>query len=462
MASILKRNNSYHIMVSCGYDLNGKQIRKTKNWLPPKGMSEAQIKKALNQIVVDFEREVLSGRILDGNINFKDFAERWLKDYGETQLAPKTYDRYKRMLDDRVYPSIGHIKLDSLQPHHLMDFYKKISSPGERKGVNCKLNEKAFEVFKDSKLTKNELAKRSKCCKDTVYQALKGGMISVASAEKILKCLKLKFKDGVILPEENTSLSGKTIRHYHRLISVILKTAVHWQVIFSNPAERVKPPKAENKEAKYLDEKQTAYLIECLKKEPIDKRTMIITFVYSGMRRGELCGLKWEDIDFENQMISINKALQYVPKKGIFLKKPKTKASIRTIKLSPEVFTLLEEYKVWQEKQEKEAGDRWQDTGFIFTGWNGAPLHPDTITAWFADFVDKYDLSKISIHSLRHTNITLMIAAGVPLRTVARRGGHAQASTTSNIYAHAIQSVDELAAGAIANILNPTSHLQLR
>lgn len=110
---------------------------------------------------------------------------------------------------------------------------------------------------------------------------------------------------------------------------------------------------------------------------------------------------------------------------------------------------------IWQKERRLEAGDRWQDTGFVFTTWNGIPMHPDTISAWFTDFVRRNNLPEATIHSLRHTNITLMIAAGVPLRTVARRGGHAQTSTTSNIYAHAIQSVDELAADAIADILKP-------
>ncbi len=455
MASVLNRNGSYFIMVSLGYDLNGKQIRKTKNWKPPAGMSPSAVKKELEKVKVEFEQAVLSGKILEGNINFRDFSERWLRDYGEMQLAPKTLDRYRRMLEDRIYPNIGSIRLDKLQPHNLMELYKQISKPGERRVLNCTLNENALAAFAESGIKKVDLAKKTGCAETTIYQALKGGKISYANAVKILKCLKIQPKDGTEILEIDTSLSSKTVSHYHRLISVILKTAVYWQVIHSSPAERVKPPKSENKEAKYLDEKQTAHLIECLKNEPLDKKTMVVMFIYSGMRRGELLGLKWDDIDFTNKMVSINKTLQYLPGRGIFTKAPKTRASVRTIRLSDEAFKALGDYRMSQAEQKEAVGDRWQETGFVFTGWNGVPMHPDTTSAWFADFVKRHGLPQISIHSLRHTNITLMLAAGVPLRTVARRGGHAQTSTTSNIYAHAIQSMDELAAGALADILKP-------
>ncbi len=97
----------------------------------------------------------------------------------------------------------------------------------------------------------------------------------------------------------------------------------------------------------------------------------------------------------------------------------------------------------------------WLDSDRIFTQPNGKPLHPDTVTGWFRDFIKKTDLPRISIHSLRHTNITLLIAAGVPLRTVSYRAGHAQTSTTANIYSHALRTADEMVAGVLGDILRP-------
>jgi integrase len=118
-----------------------------------------------------------------------------------------------------------------------------------------------------------------------------------------------------ILRLEDTSkgLSNKTIKHHHRLISAILNQAVYWQVIPSNAAQRVKPPKVARTEAKFLDEKQTAKLLLLLEKESMQHSLMIKLFVYSGLRRGEMCGLEWDDIDFSNNLITVRRSSQYVP-----------------------------------------------------------------------------------------------------------------------------------------------------
>ena len=100
-------------------------------------------------------------------------------------------------------------------------------------------------------------------------------------------------------------------------------------------------------------------------------------------------------------------------------------------------------------------GDQWQDSGRILVQWNGAPIHPSTVTNWFHKFICNSDLPDIHLHSMRHTNITLQIAGGIPITTVAARAGHANSNTTSKIYAHAIQSADEAASQYLDNILRP-------
>ena len=114
-------------------------------------------------------------------------------------------------------------------------------------------------------------------------------------------------------------------------------------------------------------------------------------------------------------------------------------------------------YKQWQIERKLELGDRWNNSDKIFTSDDGKPLHPDTLSSWFAKFIKAHtnELPTISIHSLRHTNATLQIAGGVPLTTVAKRLGHSNTVTTGRIYAHAIQSADAAAAETIENLLKP-------
>ena len=454
MASITKHKDSYLIMVSSGYDTSGKQLRKLMTWKPEEGMTEKQIEKAVNEQAVLFERQVLSGQVLDGSVTFAAFTERWCKDYAESQLAPKTYDRYLAMLQ-RILPAIGHIRLDKLQPHHLLELYRDMGDDVNKRGIAFLGTEELFAAVNKKSMTMEQLAKKSGLHINTIYKLFRGTPVAMQTVEKVCGVLRLK-PDKYFKPSKPLKvLSNKTIKHHHRLISSILNQAVYWQVIPANPAQRVKPPKVERVGAKYLDEKQTAQLLELLENESMQQKTMIKLFILSGLRRGEMCGLEWGDIDFANNMITVCRSSQYVAGKGIFTKETKTETSDRTIKLPAQAFELLREYKKWQIEERMKMGDRWQESNRIFTQHDGSPIHPDSITSSFRKFIAKTDLPKITIHSLRHTNITLMIAAGVPLRTVSFRAGHAQTSTTINLYSHAINTSDELAAEVLEDILKP-------
>lgn len=125
------------------------------------------------------------------------------------------------------------------------------------------------------------------------------------------------------------------------------------------------------------------------------------------------------------------------------------------MKVSDDAITMLRTWRVEQAKERLRIGDQWEDHNRLFTAWNGAPIRPDVITSWFHSFVMKNDLPEIHFHSLRHTNATLLIAAGTNLTTVAARLGHADTTTTSKIYAHAIKSADQAAAEALQDILHP-------
>jgi integrase len=208
-----------------------------------------------------------------------------------------------------------------------------------------------------------------------------------------------------------------------------------------------------------LDEHEAAIILEKLEGEPLKYRTLFTLLLYTGMRRGEICGLAWNDIDMQSGIIDINKSSLYLPGKGVFDDQTKNVSSTRIIKVSRSVLALLQEYRAEQLKEMLEQGTAWQGERDgnckVFTQSNGKPIHPHSVTLWFEKFVDRHNLPSACVHSLRHTNASLMIAAGVDLRTVSKRLGHAQMSTTSNIYAHAIRTADEMAADTLDDILNP-------
>jgi len=148
-------------------------------------------------------------------------------------------------------------------------------------------------------------------------------------------------------------------------------------------------------------------------------------------------------------MIDINKTEQYTPKTGIVEDETKNASSKRIIKVPPEVVEVLKEHKL-QQSVDRLKAEEWIDTGKVFTQRNGLPINPDSLTRYLKEIINRYNLPPVTIHGLRHTNASLLIAAGTDIRTVSNRLGHADMSTTMNIYTHAIRKVDEAAAEAIS------------
>ncbi len=128
---------------------------------------------------------------------------------------------------------------------------------------------------------------------------------------------------------------------------------------------------------------------------------------------------------------------------------------MRVIKVSAQAMEALREYKKVQAAERLRLGSAWVNTGKVFTTWNGDKIHPDTVTGWFKEFAQRQGWKNITVHSLRHTNASLLIANHTPTTTVSKRLGHANTNTTNQIYAHAIRSADEKAADMLGDILVP-------
>ena len=357
-----------------------------------KNKSEAQTELA------KFLTQVESGLVIDGSVpTFAQFVEIWTRDYALKDLAPSTYYRYKRMLETRITPYFGHYKLDKIKPTDIMRFYDLL--------------------------------------------------------EQDTQLVRKKNNNG---KKTRKPLSPKTILEHHRLLSAMLHKAVYWQLIVSNPAERVQPPKTKKPIRPHYDEDQTRILVDNLEKltgNNIKYRVAILLDIFTGARLGELVGLEWNDVDLKNGIININKSSQYLSQKGVFTKSPKTESSIRDVAIPDFIVSLLEEYKLWYEEQKLICGDFWYESDRLFVQDNGKPIHPSTISKWFEKFVKQIGLPVINFHGLRHTNATLLIAQQVDVATVSARLGHAQITTTYNFYVHPLKSHDKMAGNVLENLL---------
>lgn len=248
-------------------------------------------------------------------------------------------------------------------------------------------------------------------------------------------------------------LSSKTVLEHHRLLHSMFQQAVYWQMIAYNPASRVRSPKAKKPSINFYDDAQTIALIKALEGEELKFRVIILLTIFTGLRRGEVLGLEWQDINFKNSSVTVRQASQYVSSIGIYTKDPKTETSNRVISIPESITKLLKEYKRKQLECKLRLGDKWIETNRLFIKWDGSPMHPDTITKWFRQFLEDKNLPHITFHGLRHTHATLLISQGLDVRTVSNRLGHAQTSTTLNIYAHSFAKMDKEASDKLDNLL---------
>lgn len=379
--SVLKRGkDSWRLQVNCGMDAEDKQIRKTKT-------IHAASKKEAEKELAKFIAEIEKGQFIEPTkLTFADFTYRWLRDYAEKNLAPKTVFRYKQILKSRVLPAMGYLKIEKITPVHLMEFYANLQEDGIREDG----------------------------------------------------------KSGV--------LSAATILYHHRVISSILNDAVQWQVIASNPASRVKPPKGTKIQAACYDEEQTAALLEALEREDIKYKVMVHLALFTGLRRGELMGLEWQDLNFEKNILDIRQASQYLPGQGTFTKKPKNQSSVRFLCLPSSLMALLKQYKAHQAEERLKAGIQWQGSERIFTTQKGGTMHPDTVSRWFPKFLKRQGLPELPFHGLRHTAATMLINQGLPAKSISGRMGHSNIGTTFDIYGHYLKSADRESADRLEEV----------
>jgi integrase len=415
-------------------------------------MTDKQLHKYLDAEASQFQKEVENGMFIDANkTTFENFSDRWMEDYAKIHLQPKTIAEYSNYLR-RINQAIGHIKLNKLQPHHLAQFYNNLKESGVRLDRRYSLNE-TFVDFLQPQL--KELALNTGINVSTLKNIVRGNVTIHETAEKLRTELGIKQNKIFTEVTSQDGLNPKTILHHHRLISSILNKAIKWGIIFDNPASRVEPPKLHPTEAQCYDENQVSQMFVLLSKEPLKYQCAVYIALYGGLRLGEVSALDWNDINFDEKTITINKSRQYIPGIGSFDKSPKTERSKRQFQLSIGVLDILREHKNEQESERERIGDKWQENGKIFTQWNGVPIFPQTPSKWFDKWLRRTGLPKITFHQLRHSHASILIANGVDIATVSKQLGHAKISITINTYTHAIKSKSSVVADKLDDLLTP-------
>lgn len=247
-------------------------------------------------------------------------------------------------------------------------------------------------------------------------------------------------------------LSAKSILEHHRLISTVLDQAEKESLVPFNVAGKATLPKLERREVTYFQPEQVEAIRDALELEPIKWQTLVHMLLITGARRGEILGLKWDKVDFEGSKIHICNNVLYSADRGIYEDSPKTATSNRYVTLPLETMKLLRKYRVWQNEERLRLGEYYQDQGFVFAQENGKPMHPDSVTTWLDRFSKRHNLPHINPHAFRHTMASMLYFNGVDSVSISKRLGHAQVSTTANIYAHIMEEADQRNADILADV----------
>jgi len=327
-------------------------------------VDEVKSQKEAKEKLQEFCNEVRKGLFINTNFTFLEFANIWLKQNIEPNYTNRTLMCYIRSLNNRILPELGNYKLTEISPIVINDFIIKLKST------------------------------------NTIY------------------------KD-----RENKKLSNGTIKKLYSIVRAIMNYAFKMDLIQFNPCSKVQlvlPKTIEKKEEiHFYNNDQYHLLLELLENEDIHKRTIIQTAVKTGLRRSELFGLTWKDIDFKTNQLSVNKTRQIV--KGEMQVLPcKTPSSIRTISIPNSLSLILQNYKQHTKGNE-----------FVFQD-----INIDSITTWFRYWQEPHGLPRIKFHDLRHTHATLLLYAGVDIKTISERLGHSNIGMTMNTYTHVLKELD--------------------
>jgi integrase len=250
---------------------------------------------------------------------------------------------------------------------------------------------------------------------------------------------------------EGSGLAPRTVGHVHRLLHGVFDRAVKWGVITSNPVTAADPPRVQATEIEILAPDQIKAVLEALRGRPL--YPVAVIGLATGMRRGEMAALRWGDVDLDTGKIRVERSLEQT-NAGLTFKAPKTKAGRRTVSIPPSVVAELRHQ--WRQQQEQRLALGLGKAGaddLVLARPDATPWPPDSLTTAWSKAIAALKLPKVTLHALRHTHVSQLIAAGLDVVTVSRRIGHSNPTVTLTVYAHLFGNTDERAAQAVETAL---------
>ena len=389
--TIVKNGKSYTMWearVTVGHNPgNGRQIQRSIY-----GKTQADVRKKMSEVVVALD----SGTYHEpSKMTVGEWLNIWQTDYLGS-VKPFTVLNYSQQIKNHIIPALGAIKLDILDTPTIQHFYNSLAKEG---------------------LMLPKHGKDGKALRD----------------------------NGKIIYEKAAPMSPKTIKNIHGVLHKALQQAVKLGYIRYNPADACDLPRVERKEINPLDSDEISQLMKAMQGHKFE--AILLTTLFTGMRRGEVCGLTWDCVDLEKGTIFINKQLQNIPgQPGEFRLVSTKNGRGRTIHPAPFVIEILKKHQIQQKATRLLVGPAWHDNGFVFCNDIGERLSPHTVYDNFKKIAKSIGLPDARLHDLRHSYAVAALQAGDDIKTVQGNLGHHTASFTLDVYGHVTEQMKDASA----------------
>lgn len=258
----------------------------------------------------------------------------------------------------------------------------------------------------------------------------------------------------MIREKQAQGLSPTTIRHINATLKSALSRAVKDGTLLSNPAKLTDLPRVKRFQAQVLTPEQAKVLIIYLAGH--QHEALYVMALSMGLRRGELLGLRWSDVDLEHAVLDVRHSLHRVKGDGLHLGEPKSERAKRKLRIPQVCLTALVRWRLLQAQHKQWAGLKWTEEDFVFTGAAGKPLHPDEISRELPAILTAAGLPKMRLHDLRHGCASLLLAQGVHARAIMEQMGHSSFQITMDLYSHVLPALRNEVADRMDEVFSST------
>jgi integrase len=383
----------------------------------------------------DAMREADRGRVVRPSTRtVAQFFAEWFMAI-EPAIDATTWQNWKDYAGAYVIPRIGAEHLQRLDGPHLLRLYRKLLVEGR---VKRDRDSEMYAYWSDRVAKGDNATARevSLACETTIHAA---------------RAAVRRYKSGVIPMQIPPGLAPKTVRNIHTMIHRALVDAVAWKYISDNPASNIKPPKLPRTRRKVWTPDQIQVFLKSVQQDRF--AALFLVELTTGIRRGQLCGLKWSDVDLDKCQITVHDSRVVVAGHARDKAGGKTENADQTISIDRATASALDRWRGVQDRERDFFGTDYHRGDYVFTFEDGRPPHPDTIRQRFDRLAAAAGLSRITFHDLRHSYATGALKAGVSPKVISERIGHANVGFFLQTYAHVLSSDDRDAAEQAAAFL---------